>query len=178
MIRPKVRAIKSQRATGERHNRDVFDLRLFFSRIESRDGPALTVLFGPAQDVDHSINKCVARYLGTNVDNANDIANRIQFKNAMFVPLTQVEMFAVIAKVRPRKIRTSDPIGLGKTGFGNEPSNVAMGYQAVLSLQAPPTLSDRSHRFDSGRANPSTICRRPMPAPVEQGPVKETVLAL
>ena len=60
------------------------------SRIESRDGPAFAILFGPAQNVDHSINKRVTRNLRADVDNTDDIAIRIQFENAMFVPLTQV----------------------------------------------------------------------------------------
>src|SRR4030095_5778756 len=99
MVRPKGRAIESQRAAREWHDRDVFNLRLFLSRTEPCDGPALTVLFCPAQHIDHSINKSVARDLRTDIDSTNDIAMRIQFENPMFVPLTQVQMAAVVAEV-------------------------------------------------------------------------------
>src|SRR4029453_3336620 len=130
MIRPKVRAIESQGPTRKWHDRDVFNLRLFLSRIEPRDRPGLAVLFGAAQDVDHPINKRVARDLRTDIDNADDIATRAQLKNAMFVPLTQIDTLAVVTEILTRKFRASDFVLLGKANLGSESANVAIIVRA------------------------------------------------
>src|SRR5438876_12360249 len=63
----------------------------------------------------------------------------------MFVALTLVEMFAVIAEVCPRKLRTGDPVGLGKTGFGNELASVA-----IVIWVFPKRKTERAVRRDSG----------------------------
>src|SRR5215475_6616671 len=99
MIRPKVRAIECKRTTRERHDRGVFNLRLFLSWIESCDRPALTILLCPAQDVDHSTNKRVTRDLCTDLNNTDNIAVSVQFENSMFIPLTQIQALTVVAEV-------------------------------------------------------------------------------
>lgn len=99
MIRPEVFAVEGQRTTRKRYGREVFDLRCFLTEIESRNRPALAILLGPAQDVDHSINERVARDLRADVDSADDIATGVQSKDALFVPLTKIDILAVVAEV-------------------------------------------------------------------------------
>src|ERR1700730_4874192 len=98
MIRPEVFAVEGQRATRKRYGREVFDLRCFLTEIESRNRPALAILLGPAQDVDHSVHECVAGNLCTNVDLAQNVAICVQFQNSMLIPLTQVKTFSVVTE--------------------------------------------------------------------------------
>src|SRR5438105_12241072 len=99
MIRPEAFAIKSKRSTGERNRRPIFDLWRFLTQIQPRDSPAFTVLFGPAQHVDHSINKRVAGNLRTNLHRAQNVALGVQFQDSMLIPLTQVKTFSVVTEI-------------------------------------------------------------------------------
>src|SRR6266404_1590565 len=99
MVRPEVRAVESKRATRERNTRQVVHLRRFLLRIESRDAPILVRLFSSAQEVDQSIDERMAADLRTDINRAQNVSARIEFENAMLVPLTQVKMIAVEAQI-------------------------------------------------------------------------------
>jgi hypothetical protein len=99
MIRPEVRAVESKRATRERNTREVLHLRRYLSWVETRDAPILVRLFSSAQDVDQSIDERMAADLRTDINDAQNVSARIEFENAMLVPLTQVKMIAVEAEI-------------------------------------------------------------------------------
>ena len=99
MIRPKVRSVESKRAARKRDNSDILNFGRFLPRIETRDAPILVRLLLSAEDVDRAVNEGVTADLRANIDNAQDLSARIEFQNAMFVPLTQVEMIAVVAEI-------------------------------------------------------------------------------
>ena len=79
MIRPKIRAIKSQGAALERHSREILDIWRLLPRIEPRDAPIFIPLLRPAQDVNQSIDKDMAAYLKSDIDNTQNAATRIEF---------------------------------------------------------------------------------------------------
>src|SRR5438552_14691469 len=116
MIRPEMRAVESERATRERNACQVFHLWRFLSRIEARDAPvfaslARTVrLLLPAQGVDQSIGKGVPGDLGPDINDALNISVRIEFENALLVPLAQIQLSPVVAKIRAGKLRARNSI--------------------------------------------------------------------
>ena len=79
MIRPKIRAVKSQGAALERDSRDILDIWRLLPRIEPRDAPIFIPLLRPAQDVNQSIDKDMAAYLKSDIDNTQNAATRIEF---------------------------------------------------------------------------------------------------
>src|SRR5437588_10052238 len=99
MARPEVRAVESKRATRERNTRQVLHLWRFLLRIESRDAPIFVRLLRPAQDVDQSIDKDMSTDLSADINRAQNVSARIEFENAMLVPLTQVNMITVEAEI-------------------------------------------------------------------------------
>ncbi len=99
MIRPKTRAVEGERAAGERNMREVFHLGCFLYRVEPCDTPILVPLLRPAQEVDQSIDEHVAAYLSVDINDAQNVSTRIEFEDAMLVPLTQVEMVTIVAEV-------------------------------------------------------------------------------
>jgi hypothetical protein len=99
MIRPKVRSVESKRTARKRDNSDILNFGRFLPRIETRDAPILVRLLLSAEDVDRAVNEGVTADLLADIDNAQNLSARIEFQNAMFVPLTQVEMIAVAAEI-------------------------------------------------------------------------------
>src|SRR6266487_176528 len=99
MICPEVRAVEGKRAARERNTRQVFHLRRFFARIEPRNAPILVGRFLSAQDVDQSIDEHMAADFGADINDAQNVPARIEFENAMLIPLTQVKMTAVEAEI-------------------------------------------------------------------------------
>ena len=99
MIRPKVRSVESKRTARKRDNSDILNFGRFLPRIETRDAPILVRLLLSAEDVDRAVNEGVTADLLADIDNAQNLSARIEFQNAMFVPLTQVEMIAVVAEI-------------------------------------------------------------------------------
>ena len=79
MIRPEIRAVKSQGAALERDSRDILDIWRLLPRIEPRDAPIFIPLLRPAQDVNQSIDKDMAAYLKSDIDNTQNAATRIEF---------------------------------------------------------------------------------------------------
>src|SRR6058998_734929 len=108
MIGPELLSIESKQATRERDYSDIFDPWRFLLRIESRDSPVLVWLLLAAKDVDRSIDECVAADLRADVDLANNIALFVVLKNALLIPLAQIQVRAVVTKERPREIRTGE----------------------------------------------------------------------
>ena len=78
MIRPEVFAIESKRSTRKRNRRQVCDRGHLLTQIKLRNRPALAVLFGSAQDLDRSIDKCVAGNLRTDINRAQNVALGVQ----------------------------------------------------------------------------------------------------
>src|SRR5438445_8165591 len=99
MIRPEELAIEGKGTAGERNLRQIFDLWSFLSQIKLCNCPALAVLFGPPQHVDHPINKCVAGNLRLSIDRAQNVALRVQFKDSMLIPLTKINNSPVVAEI-------------------------------------------------------------------------------
>src|SRR5438067_7422120 len=99
MIRPEMLAIEGKCAAGERNLRQIFDLWSFLTQIKLCNCPALAVLFGPAQQVDHPIDKCVAGNLRPSIDGAQDISRRIQFQDSMLIPLAEVNISPVVTEI-------------------------------------------------------------------------------
>src|SRR5947207_11309181 len=99
MIRPKVRSVESKRAARKRDNSDILNFGGFLPRIETRDAPIFVRLLPPAQDIDRSFDEHVSADFRADINHAQNISDRIKFQNAMFVPLTQVEMIAVVAEI-------------------------------------------------------------------------------
>ena len=99
MICPKVCAIESQGATWKRDSSEIFDFRLLLPRIETGDAPILVPLLRPAQEIDRPMDEDMAADLGAYVKNPEDVSLRIELEDAMLVPLTQVEMVAIVTEV-------------------------------------------------------------------------------
>src|SRR6266567_8068254 len=99
MICPEVRAVEGERAARERNTGQVLHLRRFFARIEPGNAPILVRHFLSAQDVDQSIDEHMAADFGADINDAQNVPARIEFENAMLVPLTKVEMIVVEAEV-------------------------------------------------------------------------------
>ena len=99
MVGPKEFAVKRERATRKTNTRQVFHLRRFFARIEPRNAPILVGRFLSAQDIDQSIDEHMAADFGADINDAQNVPARIEFENAMLVPLTKVEMIVVEAEV-------------------------------------------------------------------------------
>src|SRR5713101_2639601 len=99
MIRPEVFAIEGERATRKWNTRQVLDVGRFLPRIETRDAPILVRFFYTAQDVNQSIDEHMSANLRANINDAQNVSARIEFENAMIVPLTQVKMIAVEAEI-------------------------------------------------------------------------------
>src|SRR5437879_13801922 len=115
MIRPKIHAVEGERATRKRNTRQIFHGWLFLSRIETRDTPILVRLFHAAQDVDHFIDKGVAANFRADINDAQRLSARIEFEDAMLIPLTQVKMLAVEAEIRAEIGRASCRERVAKT---------------------------------------------------------------
>src|SRR5947208_16435851 len=99
--------MESKLVSCERANVFIFDLWLFFLRIEARDSPVLVWLLLAAKDVDRSIDECVAADLRADVDLATDIALFVVLKNVLLIPLAQIQVRAVVTEVRAREIRAA-----------------------------------------------------------------------
>src|SRR5439155_24172087 len=99
MIRPEAFAIESQGAGCERDNRDIFNMGPVLSRIETRDAPFFVRLFCASQDIDRPIDEHMSADLSTNTHNAENVSVRIEFQNAILVPLTYMKMLAVVAEI-------------------------------------------------------------------------------
>lgn len=65
----------------------------------ARRWPILVWFFDSAQHIDQSINKGMPKDFRAEVDLANDFAVFVVLKNALLVPLAQVEILAVEAEV-------------------------------------------------------------------------------
>ena len=99
VVRPKEFAVKGEGTAGKRDTRQVFYLRRFLPRIETRNAPILVRNFLSAHDVDQSIDEHMAADFGADINDAQNVPAGIEFENAMLVPLTKVEMIAVEAEV-------------------------------------------------------------------------------
>ncbi len=126
MVRPKVRAVERERAALKWNMRQVLYLWSFLPRIKTRDAPILIPLLCPAQDEDQSIDEYMAADFSADINDAQNFAAGIEFKDAMLVPLTQVKMLAVMTEVRAGKLRAGKSLRVRETNLGNEPANVAV----------------------------------------------------
>ena len=99
MICPEIRAIEGERSAGEWHPRQILHLGRFFPRVKPRDAPIFIWIFYPAEDVDHSVNKDMTADLRADIDGAQDPPIWIELQNSLLVPLTQVEMRAIVTEV-------------------------------------------------------------------------------
>jgi hypothetical protein len=79
MVGPKVRAVKRKRATWKRNTRQVFHLRRFFARIETRNAPILVRRFLSAQDVDQAIDEHMSADLRTDINEAQNVSAPVEF---------------------------------------------------------------------------------------------------
>src|SRR5260370_29317952 len=109
MVRPEVRAVESKRATRERNTRQVLHVGRLLPRVETADAPILVRFFYTAQDVNQSIDEHMSANLRANINDAQNVSARIEFENAMIVPLTQVKMIAVEAAILTGKLPARDP---------------------------------------------------------------------
>src|SRR6516164_8781078 len=109
MVRPKMFAIKRERARFERNLGEVFHVRVILERIEARDAPLLRFaghifVFAAANDVKDSINKRVPANFRADVDRAPNSSGIFDLMHISRVPLTEIEMLAVEAQVRPSEV--------------------------------------------------------------------------
>ena len=79
MIRPKVRAVECERATLKWNTRNVLYLWRFLPRIKTRDAPILIPLLRSAQDVKQPVDKDMAAYLKSDINNPQNAAAGIEF---------------------------------------------------------------------------------------------------
>src|SRR5437867_9184833 len=135
MIGPELLSIKSKRATSKRDYSDIFDPWRFLLRIESRDLPVLVWLLLATKDVDRSIDECVAADLRADVDLANNIALFVVLKNALLIPLAQIQVRAVVTEVRAREIRA---------GKQSRKCAVAVSINVAIVVK---TFADRETHF-------------------------------
>src|SRR5260370_5529853 len=113
MVRPKMFAIKRERARCERNRGEVFHVRAILERIESSDAPFFNLVrhvfvFAAAENIKRAIDKGVTADFGADVDFASDAAVTVILENALLVPLTHVEMLAVEAEIRPGEVRARE----------------------------------------------------------------------
>ena len=90
---------ESKRTALERNARNIFYLRRRVPRIQSRDAPILIPLLCPAQDKDQSIDEYMAADFSADINDAQNLSAGLEFEDAMLVPLTQMEIFAVVAEI-------------------------------------------------------------------------------
>src|SRR5437773_2750024 len=69
----------------------------------------------------------------------------------MFIPLAQVEMLAVIAYVRSRKLRARDPVRLGKSFLGNVSPQVSIVLFALAQGEPKGIAGGRRRPWNSRR---------------------------
>jgi len=69
------------------------------ARIKPGDAPILVPLLRPAQDMDQSIDKRMTADFRADAKDLENVPARIELKNTMLIPLTQVKMTTVITQV-------------------------------------------------------------------------------
>jgi hypothetical protein len=99
MVRPETLSVERERTALKRNPGELFNFGSAFAWIEPSQPPITAILFRAAQDVDRFVNKRVAANLRANGDLAENVALRVEFQNSEIVPLTQVEVLAVITQV-------------------------------------------------------------------------------
>jgi hypothetical protein len=94
MIRPKVRAVESERAALKRNVREIFDLRRRFTGVEPGDAPILVPLLRPAQDMDQPSDERMPADFRADRKDLENVPLRIELEDTMLIPLTQVKAVA------------------------------------------------------------------------------------
>src|SRR5215471_5695106 len=108
MIRPEEFPVISERARREGNNRQVFHIRFVLPWIQSRNLPILVRFLHSSQDKEYSIDKGMTTDFRADVDRPNEVAFVIVLQNALLIPLAQVQMLVVVAKVRTGELRTGE----------------------------------------------------------------------
>src|ERR1051326_5751472 len=151
MVRPKIFAVKRQRTRGKRNCSQIFDLCVLPAHVNPREPPLFLALLcsaaemcrrrrplhvswsrdvlGSAQNVNRPIGEHVSTDFGSDIDPPNGLAIRLQFENALFVPLAEIKIVAVVTKVRTGEIRAGEQFG--KSLAGRVTINVAIVVQTL-----------------------------------------------
>jgi len=79
MVRPEEFAVEGERTAGKRNARQVLHLRRFLPRIKSSDAPVLVRRFLSAQDVDQSIDEHMSADLRTDINDAQNVSDPVEF---------------------------------------------------------------------------------------------------
>ncbi len=91
---------------------EIIDLWVCLAGIEAGEAPVFAILFGAAQNVDHPIDKRVTADFRADIECAQNVAVPVEFHNPVLIPLTQVEVLAVVTEIRAGELRARDALVL------------------------------------------------------------------
>src|SRR5581483_8979168 len=98
--RPEARPVVRKRAALEVHVRDVFDFRRTVARVDAREEILLAVFVIGSERIKDAPYDDYAADTMRRLENCSDFAGRVQGKNFLVIPLTDVKTVAVEGELR------------------------------------------------------------------------------